>query len=520
MALDQTWLEDEKSIFAVFAEIGVYDVVALAETTIYLSSTGYVTSDGSLSFNPIITGKVGYTESISTDGGVSLSYGDLEVLNTNGDYDDWLDSTKYVWVNRPITIYVGDPFYTTTDIADLRTNFITIFNGLIADIDSRNVNTINFKFRDKLEKLNCSLTEDKLGTYGTWAYQQNNQDAIKPIVFGEVHNLEPLLIDPSMLEYMVNNGSTEDIIELRDNGVPIYTTGVLLSGATVTLSTGKFILTHPLVGQITASVQGVKNSINLATGALVTGTYANNIANLIALITTQYGKSTTRLTASDLDLTNLSAFAGSNNEYVGILISDKENVISVCQQLADSVGAQLYFNREGKLQLLKLGEPTPDASVNIYTRDMVEGSFSIRSRTDVVAATKIAYCKNWTVQSGLVTGIPEQHKDMFNTEWFTKTAVDSSIQSQYKLLADPTEKQTLLLTASQAQAEANRLNNYFKVPRTVYGFTGTSNLLSLKLGQEVVLYHHRFNLSGGKTGQVVSLSPSWLDKTVEVEVIV
>ncbi len=520
MALDQTWLEDEKSIFAVFAEIGVYDVVALAETTIYLSSTGYVTSDGSLSFNPIITGKVGYTESISTDGGVSLSYGDLEVLNTNGDYDDWLDSTKYVWVNRPITIYVGDPFYNATDIADLRSNFITIFNGLIADIDSRNVNTINFKFRDKLEKLNCSLTEDKLGTYGTWAYQQNNQDAIKPLVFGEVHNVEPLLIDPSMLEYMVNSGSTEDIIELRDNGVPIYTTGVLLTGATVTLSTGKFILTHPLVGQITASVQGVKNSINLSTGALVTGTYSNNIANLIALITTEYGKSTTRLTASDLDLTNLAAFAASNNEYVGILISDKENVISVCQQLADSVGAQLYFNREGKLQLLKLGEPTPDASINIYTKDMIEGSFSIRSRTDVVAATKIAYCKNWTVQSGLVTGIPEQHKDMFNTEWFTKTAVDSTIQSQYKLLADPTEKQTLLLTASQAQAEANRLNNYFKVPRTVYGFTGTSNLLSLKLGQEVVLYHHRFNLSSGKTGQVISLSPSWLDKTVEVEVIV
>jgi hypothetical protein len=519
MALDQTWLEDEKSIYAVFAEIGVLDVVANTEIYVYLSTTGYVTSDSSLAFNPIITGKVGYSENLSLDGGVSFSAGDLEILNTNGEYDDWLDKAKYIWVNRPITLYLGDPFYIVSNLATLKTDFITIFTGLIADIDSKNINTLNFKFRDKMERLNSPLTEDKLGTYGTWAYQQNNQDTIKPIVFGEVHNIEPLLIDPSMLEYMVNKGNTESIIELRDNGVPIYTRGVLTTGATLDLANGKFVLTHPLVGQLTASVQGVKDSINLTTGALVAGTYDNNIANLIALITTQYGKSTTVLSASDLDLTNLAAFASANAQSVGILIADKENVIAICQQIADSIGAQIYFNRLGKLQILRLGDPT-GSSTDVFIEDIIDGTLSISGRTEVVAASKIGYCKNWTVQSGLITGIPEQHKDMFNTEWFTKTAVDTTVQAKYKLHGDPVQKDTLLLTYLDATPEATRLRNFFKIPRTTYKFTGNSKLLSLELGQEVVLYNNRFNLGSGGTGQVVSLNPDWLSRRIEVEVLI
>ncbi len=521
MTLTQSWLEDPAAVRHIFAEIKVYDVVAASEITLYLSTCNYITTSADVVFSAVLSNNFSYSEDMSLEGGVSFSAGDLQIHNVNGVYDTWLDTSKYIWVNREISVYYGDPFVACTDITDLKSTFMLIYSGLISDIDSRAYNVLNLKFRDKMERLNSPITEEKLGTYGTWAYQQNNQDDIIPLVFGEVHNMEPMLIDPANLEYQFNQGNSESVIEIRDNGVPIYTRTTLTSGATINHSTGKFTLTNPLVGQITASIQGVKDSINIATGALASGTYSNNIANLVALITTQYGKLATRLIASDLDLTNLSAFQSSNIYEVGVVIIDKENVISICQQIVDSVGGQLYFNRLGKLQILRVGSVTSDPVVIVTERDILS-QVDIAERTEVRAATKIGYCKNWTVQEGLLTGIPEQHKDMFATEWFTKTSVNSPTKTNYKLHGEPGTKETLLLTHSHATAEASRLNSFFTVPRNVYSFTGTSKLLSLKLGQRVDLVYPRFGLYNSGAGtqtQVIGLTPDWLSGTIGVRVV-
>jgi hypothetical protein len=485
-----------------------------------MSTSGFITSDSSVMFLPIVAGGLSFTESISSEGTTSVSYGDIEIINANGEYDDWLDNSKYVWSNRPVEIYYGDPSWIVTDYTQVTTDFELIFNGIISDIDSKDRESINIKVRDKMERLNTPITESKLGTYGTWGGGQTNQDTIKPIVFGEVHNIEPLLIDPSILEYMMNDGLTEQLVELRDNGVPIYTVGTLPGGATVNHTTGKFTLTYPLAGTLTASLQGVKKSIDLSTGSLVSGTYVNRIANLIALITTQYGKSYTVLDSNDLDLDNLAAFDTANTQPVGIIINDRDNLLSVCEEIASSIGAQLFFTRKGKLQLLRYGIPTTDTSVTITDNEILHHSLSIVNRTNIIAATKLGYAKNWTVQTGLITAIPQQHKDMFAEEWLTITITDSTVQTLHKLNVDPIQKDTMLITQSAASTEATRLNNFYKSVRTTYGFIGTSKLLSLKLGQPVLLKHNRFGLASGVSGQVVSLSPNWSKGQIGVEVLI
>lgn len=521
MAYSQTWLEDPSAIRGIFAEVNVYDVLATSEITMYFSTIGYITSDASIRYNPIIVGGIKFTESLSIDGQAALSFGDIELNNITGEYDDYLDPSKYVWSNRSIKIYLGDPTWVCANISSIHNDFELVFDGVVNDIDSKDITRLNIKIRDKLERLNTALTETKLGTYGTWAGGQTNQDNIVPLVFGEVFNVSPMLIDPSLLEYYFNNGNTELLIELRDNGVPIYNSGIP-GGAVVNHTTGKFTLTKRLAGALTASIQGVKNSINLSTGALVSGTYSNNVANLIALIVTQYGKSTTRFTSTDLDLTNLSAFESANTQSVGLYIADSTNTLVACQTLASSIGAQLFITRKGKLQLLQIGVPTGVASVDITASDILYNTLNISGRTEVVASTKLGYCKNYTLQDNLTTSIPVEHKDMYKTEteWYTKTVVDSTVQSRYKLEADPRQKDTLLISGVDAAAEATRLNNFYKVPRTTYRFTGTSKLLSLELGQAVNLIFSRFGMDSGVSGQVVSLSPSWGTSTIEVEVMV
>ncbi len=518
----QEWLESTTVRRCVLIIIGVYDIALGSEVFKYISNTGYLTGSGDVSFLPIVVGGLNFTEELSVDGGISVSYGDVEITNKNGQYDAWLDTTKFVWVNRSIQVYYGDPTWESANEAAIYNNFELIYNGVVSDIDSKSRDTINFKVRDKMERLNNPITENKLGTYGTWNGGQPNKDSIRPLVFGEVHNYEPLLIDPSILQYMFNDGVSEGITEIRDNGVPLYTYPTLITGATVNNTTGMFTLISPLVGTCTVSVQGVNKSIDLATGGLLTSTYSNNIAKLIALITTQYGNTFTKLTGStELDLANLTAFASANNQSVGILISDRASVISVCQQLADSIGAQMYFTRKGKLQLLKIGVPTTDPNVTITDSDILFHSLNISNRSTIIAAKKIGYAKNYTVQDNLTTLIPQQHKDMFATEWYTYTSADTtSVKTLYKLNSDPEQKDTCLISLADASVEATRLNNYFGTIHNTYTFTGRAKLLSLKLGQPVTLVHNRFGLSAGKVGQVISLNPNWSKGQIEVGVLI
>jgi hypothetical protein len=525
MSVYQDWLENTSARRCVLIVVGVYQVSPPTETFKYLSSTGYTTTSGDISFLPILTSGLKFTEELAEEGGVSISYGDIGINNNNGQYDDWLDNTKYVWVNRSINIYYGDPTWAYANEAAIYAgNFELIYSGVVADIDSKDRTTINIKIRDKMQRLNNPLTENKLGTYGTWNGGQSNKDTIKPIIFGEVHNIEPLLIDPSILQYMSNDGVCEGVTEIRDNGVPLYTSGVLTTGATLDNANGKFVLTSPLVGQCTMSVQGVNKSINLTTGALQTTTYGNNIANLIALITTQYGSTISGVKldgATELDLVNLAAFASANTQPVGFAVLDRENVLDVCQQLAESISAQMYFTRKGKLQLIKYGVSTTDTSVTITNSDIISGSLSISNRSTIIAAKKLGYAKNWTVQSNLTTQIQQSNKDALSEEWYTYTSLDSTgVKTLYKLNGDPVQKDTLLIATADASNEAIRLNNFYGVIKTTYSFTGRSKLLSLKLGQPVSLVHTRFGLSAGKTGQVVSLSPDWSTGLVDVGVLI
>ena len=515
----QEWLETPTKVRGILVEAGVSafntGTSLWEDKVMYLSNTGYLTSDSLTSYLPIITGGVQFSESLGIDGSISMSFGDIEVANPNGEYDSWLDSTKYVWVNKSVKVYYGDTSKDSSSLADIQTNtFEKIFDGIIADVDYGSRNTLNIKVRDKLERLNTPLTENKLGnTYFSGAgTNQSNQDTIRPLIFGEAHNITPLLLDPSLLSYIFNDGISESLIEVRDNGIPV------VLGST-DLAAGTFTLLRPSAGTITCSVQGTKNSSSIVDGTS-SSTYINTVAKIIATICMKYGNEGSRLLASDIDFNNLQTFEISHPQAVGVLVSDRENILNVCTFIANSVGAQLYFNRFGKLQLLKLGTYTTDTPINITSSDILLDSLAISARSTVVAATKIGYCKNYTVQSNLVTSIPMAHKTMFAEEWYSKTAIDSSVKTQYKLNSDPVQKDTAILSGTDAAAEALRLNNFFKQPRNTYRMTCSTKLLNVKLGQEVVLHSSRFGLDLGKSGQVVSLTPNWLKATVDIEVLI
>jgi hypothetical protein len=491
----QQWLEDPAAVRCMLLETSAN--IAGTETQIYLSNRNYVTSPTSSPANtaylPVLKTSVKFTETLSLDGTGSLSYGDISIDNTTGEYDSWLQAA---WQGRVISIYIGDPKFPRAD-------FTLIFSGIVADITSSDRYTLNLQLRDKLETLNTPITEAVLGNYfqgalvPTTTYDNPNKEAVLPLVFGEVFNITPLQMDPSTLEFMVHNGAIERIIEVRDNGVPLLAG----SGYTANLARGTFkLLTNP-AGTITCSVQGSKAP-----------TYINTVGAIIKHIVKNYGNPQVMgaITDENLDLVNFAAFDTAHPQAVGVFITNKDNVLSVCQELASSLGAQLVATRLGKLQLLKVDVPT-STSTKITDDDILYDSLAISQKPNVVATYKLGYCKNWTPQPGLLTGIPSEHKDLLSGEWLTATHTNNAAKVLYKLNALPEQKNTLLLTESlgEVTTEAARLVNLYSTQRYVYRFTCSAKHLRTALGAMVILQHARFDLSTGKPAQIVSVEIDW-----------
>jgi hypothetical protein len=460
-----------------------------SEVTRYMSNRGYVTkstdSPANTVYKALLSNEIKLTESLALESVPSLSYGDIEIENAKGSLDSWLED---VWDNRTVSIFYGDMRW---DRADFR----LVVKGTLDGIKTSRRERLNLSLRDSLQRLNTPITETKLGGTTT------NKDKLIPLTFGECHNVSPLLVDPVAHVYQVHNGAIEDIIEVRDNGSPIT--------VTKDLANGKFTLAYAPVGTITCSVQGSKPS-----------TYSNQIADIVKLLVKNYGTASNRLTDSDIDLSNFSAFAAANTAPVGLYISERMNLIEACQQLSGSVGAQVKMSRTGLLQFVRIDFPASGTPFAITKKHLTEDSLSVDSLVDITAATNIGYCKNYTVEPNLQTVIPEEHKSLYAREWLTTIVSDSVVATKYKLLTEPVMKETLLQTGVAATAEATRRNNITKVQKTVLKMSCFASCLELVLGQAVTITHDRFGLNAGKTGVVVGLEPNYTKEKINVKVMV
>lgn len=540
MSFSQSWLENSSSIKKIFAIVAVFNKSSGQDEQLFLSNTLYSIPAAGIYFTPCLGGNLNFTERVQiTPGAVNIDNGTLELLNYSGELDSWLDSNSYVWYNRPIKIYVGDPTWTTTGVANFEATFKLVFKGIVEDIDGTDQNRLGLKLRSLLAKLNASISELTLEGEGDASTVEDLSQKFAPIILGEVFNIQPQLTSPADLKYILhkapgtsNYKRVKGVIEIRDNGIPLYTeskgnlagwyTG---SPGTVSPLEGCFTLGAQPAGTITCSVQGDNRSVDLNTGEVLdnASSYSNNVIRIIALVLLVYGTQDSRLATTEINWTSFSSVAAalSGNSSVGVYITSRDNILPVLQKLAESAGVQLVASADGVVKMVKLGVGSPDAVVTSITPDdILANSFSVASRPEVVAAVKLGYCKTWYKQSDIsASQIPEEHKDLVKTEYMYVTAQDPATAALYKLPLDVEPTDTYLINEAQAAARAQEILDYFKVQKTVYKFKGVSKLMQLNLGQFVNIIHPRFGFAAGKQAQVLSLTYNYADFSVDVEVI-
>jgi len=486
------WLQSPAAYRCVLIEAAAR--VNGVETMVYMATKAFTTSPADSPANtqylPIATVGTLFTERLSLEGDGALSAGDLEIDNTAGVRDAWAGA-GYVWKNREIKAYIGDLRWPRSD-------FRMIFNGIVADITPRGRNKLALKLRDKLQRLNTAITEVKLGG------ETEQKDALLPFAIGQVSNITPLPINPATLTYGYHCASAEGVIanEARDNGAPVAMTSNPAAG-TVTLESTP-------AGAVTLSIKG-----DNAAG------YCDTAATMCRRLATGYGKVPDRFTDADIDLANLAAFDVAHPQPMGLYSTDRLNVLVACQMLLGSIGAQLVMSRLGLMRLIQVALPGTGTPFVIRPEHMIDGTLQPTGRTDAVGAVKLGFAKNWTVQdAGTLANLPEVHKGLFTEEWLTTTKTDAATLATYRLNAEPVQVDTMLLTRADADAEAQRRLDLWKVPRTTYEFDGVPELLQLELGQAVTVFSPRFGMDAGVAGIVISLAPDWNTGRVKVGFLV
>lgn len=483
----KAWLADPSAARCVLVE-AIANINGV-DFIYYLSNLGYVTSTvdtpATTHYDSVIMGGCEITEEISLQGGEGrMTVGDIEISNVNGVFDAWLG---YIWTARPIRVYYGDMRWP-------RASFRLVFNGVIEDIASRSRNVLNIIIRDKLQRLNTTLSSHKLGG------DTQNADRLIPITLGEVSNVEPLLVDPATLTYQAHDGWMQQFIEVRDNGVPV---------SIEVLADGKFSLQANPDGVITCSLQGAKPD----------GNYLNTVASLVQYLGMSYG--TDPFTTSDFDVTSLAAFDIANPHRVGVYCLGRENILEICNSLAESIGARVVITPLNLLKLIKIQLPPNGNSTIVNESNFKVKSFELIERVKPAPSVKIGYDKNWTVQKNLQTGIPEEHKDLFEEEWLTYTAVDPVYRDLYKLPSEPPKQiDTYLINIATAQSEGNRRRDMWKVQRSIYKYDGFPELLLEELGGSQFIIHNRFNMQGGAQAQILGVTRNWFFGTVSFKVLI
>jgi hypothetical protein len=460
-----------------------------------MSNRGYVTggadSPANTVYEPIISGGVKLSESISIDASPTISFGDIEIENVTGSRDSWLNDK---WENRDIVVFYGD-------VKWVRSDFRRVLKATCGGIGSSSRTTLNLLLRDDLQKLNVPVTALPNGSGSIY------EGVPDPILFGECFNITPQLVDGITNEYKVGGVGIESVMEVRDNGVPVTSTVGKVPPINVILD-GTFTLTVPPAGTITVSAQGYKD---------VSG-YSPSVYTTLGYLKDLYGNTASQSVPKSASKWG-SGYVG-KDYFIGLYLSGTANLLATMQEVAGSIGAQIVISRQGEIQIQQINFPPVGSPTVIDKSHIVEKTLAVDSRTTATDAVSIGYAKNWTVQKDLQTAIQQTATTNYATEWLTVVKTDNTAATDYKIQNLPVMKETLLIVRTEALNEAQRRLDVVKVVRTVYKMTCFSSMLDLELGQAVTIVHDRFGMSSGVTGVVVGLEPDWINARINVKVMV
>lgn len=513
----------------IFVELQAYDLVGAAATTFRFATDGYNDPSAPGYFEPRMVQSLNFRREMfsgnATGGPNRVSYGEMRLAND----DAALDSlrTNYAVAGWPATIWIGDP-----------SNVYGTWEKLITGKPEQ----VLFSFRDLAIVLRDRL-QDFQQPVQTNKYLGDNilpdglegnidlKDKPKPLVFGRVQNITPILVNTSKLIYQVNDGPFGNLTMVYDQGVeltydnPYGDVNDMLNNEPLPgyfrfwLAGGYFRLGATPVGTITCDAQ---DAVNVDGAGRDVANTAAQVAARIAVRPIDSGEG--GIVSADVEWNDVTLLDLANSATVGIWLADETTFASALDAVLGSIGAWYGFDRLGKFRMARHEAPISSTGgvctfrmfgpyvAGIGDFDIVDVRFLPTSDPDRGVPTwqvNLDYGVNYTVQQkdNLGGAVSNERAEFLAKEVRTATASQSSLKTPFPL-AMVKNLSTLLLNQADAEVEAQRLLQLYQAGRDFIEIDTrlTSDLVAtVDIGKEVFVVLPRFFYGSGKSMKIIGM---------------
>ncbi len=399
------------------------------------------------------------------------AFGNIELLLGGGDHDAL---ASYFWDGRAVEVLMGAPDFDFTE-------FQRVVYGTADDItfDDRRLSIV---FRGRADLLNVPVQETLYAGTGGLEGGDDIKGLEKPLVFGEVQNITPVLVDRANQIYQFHDGSAQAVTAAYD-GAAALTFGADVADITASAPAAGSYNTQLSGGYVRLGAEPAK-ALTLDVQGDNTGGYVSTVADIIRRIDETY----TALTSSDLDLAAFAQVNLDNSAPVGIYITN-QTVAQVDAELIESIGGVGTFTREGKRTIAVFKKTSSAGSVT--ERDIVQ-----MRRVRSAAPTwrrKLGYAKAWTVQPQdvVLSSATSARKDFVAQEYRYSIAEDSTIKTR-RAGAEAIERKTLLANQADADTEVARQQALFGADPQRFDLVAKRQQFKYRVGQTITVEHSRF----------------------------
>lgn len=484
-------------------ELQGVDSVTENLVTLYFSDGEFVTEPTDTPANTVYEARVKQPALVrrdmystgTTTGQSRIGFGELILSNADGGLD-YLEN--YGFDGQKITVKVGDPSLGLS-------SFSVVLTSTIEQVELTQKEFI-VRIRDRQFELDEPLQTNRY--LGTGSLEGNSviKDKVKPLVYGQVFNCEPVLVDPITLIYQFADNSNVTLNELREGGL-VYTRGADYANQT------ELLTITPAAGQYRV-FQGYFRMGSTPVGVLTFDAQQGlvtdrTVAQILKALAIKVGIPSMEINASDI-----TALDALNSSVIGLYVNEELTAIQAMDEVANSIGAYFGFDQIGMFRVGRLTDPIGTPVFEI-TEDLIIGNNldrQVSNDTDrgiPAYRVTLSYFKNYTTQgvSDLLLGVNDSEIQEYSQEFKKVSSEDLAVLNVHKL-ASELFRTTLLVNQTDAQNESDRLLALYSTRRDVYQVTVRLDdefISQLDVGEIVSIKYRRFNLNLGKNFVIIGL---------------
>lgn len=366
---------------------------------------------------------------------------------------------------------------------------------------------VRFLLRDRLVELDKPLLQAYYGgtnvlPNGVDGTADDLQGKPKPKVWGSCYNISPVLVNTSRLIYQAHDGALADLPAVYDRGAALTRGADYADLADMQASA-------PSAGQFRAWLAGGCLRLGASPSGQVTCDAvegATAAQRTTAQILTRMAQAM-GVAEDDLDAIDRVTLDANAPYEVGVWVNGPDTALAMMDKVATSVGAWYGFDRLGYFRMGRLSVPAGTPVAEITDASIVNLE---RSAQDDLPSWRVQvnYGINGTVQDSDIAGsVPADRRAWIAQASRSAEASRASVKTMHKLAGEMV-RDTCLVTAADAQAEAGRLLGLYSVRRDTFVATvrlGAEEVGALDLGRVVRITWPRFGLGAGRLMVLVGM---------------